>query len=308
MSLAAVWSFWSAPYLASREASWAHDWFHWLAWGLSVHTAARHYPETRLVTDSRGAHVLVDLLRLPFTHVSTALDGLAQADPGWWALGKLEAYRLQDRPFVHLDTDVFLWKRLPDAVEQAPVFAQNPEPIIPGMTCYAPAEIERMVERDGWLPCEWRWYRAAAGPWRAECCGIFGGQDIDFIQHYATTALRLVAAEPNSGLLRAMTDKPSHMILAEQYLLTACIEYHQRQKATPFRNVSISYLFADLATAYRSEAAVEAGYTHLAAGAKRNGRACRQIEARVREWLPEYHDRCCTVFGRNVPAMDRQAS
>ncbi len=62
MSLAAVWSFWSPPYLASRQASWAHDWFHWLAWGLSVHTAAQHYPETRLVTDSRGAHVLVDLL------------------------------------------------------------------------------------------------------------------------------------------------------------------------------------------------------------------------------------------------------
>lgn len=304
MSLAAVWSFWSPPYLASRQASWAHDWFHWLAWGLSVHTAAQHYPETRLVTDSRGAHVLVDLLGLPFTHVSTALDAWAEADPGWWALGKLEAYRLQERPFVHLDTDVFLWKRLPPALERAPVFAQNPEPIIPGMTCYAPAVIEHAIGPDGWLPPEWRWYRATPGPWRAECCGILGGQDVDFIRHYADLALRLIAGEPNDRLLRAMTDKPSHMILAEQYLLTACVDYHHARPGSPFAGVSIDYLFHDLATAYRPEAASEAGYTHLAAGAKQNGRACRQIEVRVREWLPDFHERCCAVFGR----QDRQAS
>src|SRR4051794_18448095 len=117
MPLAAVWSFWSKPYLSGRESSWAHDWYHWLAWGLSVHTAARYYSDTRLVTDTAGARVLVDLLGLPFAHVDTALDQLEPSDPGWWALGKLEAYRLQRDPFVHIDTDVFLWKRLAPAVE-----------------------------------------------------------------------------------------------------------------------------------------------------------------------------------------------
>jgi len=300
MDLAAVWSFWSPPYLASREASWAHDWFHWLAWGLSVHTAAQHYPETRLVTDSRGAHVLIDLLDLPFRHVSTSLDALSDADPDWWALGKLEAYRLQERPFVHLDTDVFLWKRLPDFLEQAPVFAQNPEPVISGMTCYAPAVIEQALNGMDALPPEWRWYRAILGPSRAECCGILGGQRVDFIRYYATTALRLLRDNGNARRLHSIPDKPSHMILAEQYLLSACIDYHRDRVESPFSDVSIDYLFADLATAYLPEAAMQAGYTHLAAGAKKNGRACRQIEARVRELLPEYHARCCRVFGRHA--------
>ena len=94
------------------------------------------------------------------------------------------------------------------------------------------------------------------------------------------------------------------MILAEQYLLTACIDYHHDRPGSPFADVSIDYLFPDLAAAYRPEAASEAGYTHLAAGAKQNGRACRLIEARVKELLPAFHERCCAVFGR----MDRQAS
>ncbi len=88
-----------------------------------------------LVTDEAGARVLVDALELPFTEVSTALNDL-QADPDWWALGKLEAYRRQADPFVHIDADVFLWTPLNPALSAAPVFAQNPEPIPSLSTSY----------------------------------------------------------------------------------------------------------------------------------------------------------------------------
>ena len=300
--LAAVWSFWTPPYLASREGSWAHDWFHWLAWGLSVHTAARSYPDTRLVTDTPGAHLLVDRLGLPFGDVSTALDGLQGADPGWWALGKLEAYRRQEAPFIHLDTDVFLWRPLPEAVARAPVFAQNPEPIVPGMTCYLPELLEAALGEAGLLPEEWRWYRAQPSPWRAECCGIFGGARPDFIRHYAGLAIGMLQDPANRRRLAGLGDKPSHMILPEQFLLTACVEYHRGRTGSPFRDIDIGYLFPDLMTAYRPEAARDAGFTHLAAGAKRNPIACRHLEARVRAELPAYYARCCDVFGRTPPA------
>src|SRR5262245_39114277 len=98
-ALNAVWSFWTKPYWAERQSSWAHDWYHWLAWGLSVYAARQHYPDTYLVTDDAGARVLVDRLQLPFAEVSTALNALADEDPGWWALGKIAAYSLQQVPF-----------------------------------------------------------------------------------------------------------------------------------------------------------------------------------------------------------------
>src|SRR5579863_3532555 len=123
----AVWSFWSKPYKAYKGRIWGEPRHHLLAWGLSLRLAQRQFPETMLVTDSEGKALLVDRLGLDFTHVSTELDHLRDADQGWWALGKLVAYSLQDQPFVHLDTDVFLWRPLPAWLTAAPVFAQCPE-------------------------------------------------------------------------------------------------------------------------------------------------------------------------------------
>ena len=120
-------------------------------------------------------------------------------------------------PFVHVDTDVFLWRPLPESLEGAAVFAQNPEPIIPGMTCYRPEVLEDALAEGGDLPEEWRWYRSRPVPWRAECCGIFGGARTDFIRHYADLAIGLLQAPANFRLLAALGDKPSHMILAEQF-------------------------------------------------------------------------------------------
>src|SRR5450432_369119 len=123
----AVWSFWSKPFFASNGRVWREPIHHLLAWGLSHRLARQHYPETVLITDNAGKRLLVDQLGLELTHVSTELERLQSVDPGWWALGKLVAYGLQDQPFVHLDTDVFLWKPLPPRLVSAPVFSQCPE-------------------------------------------------------------------------------------------------------------------------------------------------------------------------------------
>jgi hypothetical protein len=107
-------------------------------------------------------------------------------------------------------------------LEQAHIFAQNPEPIILGASCYRPEELECALgwPGRGWLPREWLWYRGAASPPRAACCGIFGGRRVDFIQHYADTAKRLVADRRNRAALRAYPGKQGQMILLEQYLLS----------------------------------------------------------------------------------------
>lgn len=291
MTLRAVWSFWSQPYRAGREASWAHDFYHWLAWGLSVHAARQHYPETVLVTDEAGARVLADELELPFTEVSTALEGL-EADPDWWALGKLEAYRQQADPFVHIDADVFLWSPLAPALNTAPVFAQNPEPIPSlGETCYRPDVLEAVLAAED-LPVEWTWYRRARTEWRAECCGILGGADTDFIRHYATEALKLALEPRFRSALAALGDKSGHMILLEQYLLSACIEYHAQQANSAFPGIQIRYVFDRIEDAYSPGVAEAAGYTHLAGGTKRNRRICRDLERRVRQDLPRFYERC----------------
>src|SRR5262249_39430480 len=264
----AVWSFWSKPFEAHRRHSWPSQRHHLFAWVLSVETAKQHYPETCLVTDDAGARLLVDDIGLRFAHVSTELNALAGHDPDWWALGKVYAYRMQTKPFVHIDSDVFLWKPLPERLARADVFAQNPEPISSGATYYQPEQLELALDRmrQGWLPDEWRWYRRSPVQ-RAECCGIFGGNRIDFINRFATASLRMISDPANRQALQSLSDKRALMLVTEQYLLSAFVEYHKTLAVLPGGQVGIEYLFHSMDDAWNADVTVHAGFTHLVAGA-----------------------------------------
>lgn len=289
----AVWSFWSKPYFAGYSR-WYTDWHHWLGWGLSLYTVSRFYPDTCLVTDDAGARILIDSLQLPFDHVSTDLNRLRNDDRDWWSLGKIEAYRLQEEPFVHVDADVFLWKSLAPELEGADVFAQNPEPIVPGATLYTPEQVENVIG-SGWLPAEWLWYRRLPKS-VSQCCGVLGGNRVDFINHYANTALQIIRDPRNRAAMKRLSEKSRHMLLIEQYVLSACVEYHRMQERSPFGGIKMRHIFASLDEALSPHAPVKAGFTHLAAGAKRNRRVSRDLEKRVQQELPEFYERCTDLL------------
>jgi hypothetical protein len=290
----AVWSFWSKPYVFGYKANWASETHHWLSWVLSLETAGRHYPETCLVTDSNGAEILVDKLGLKFSQVSTELDALSEADPGWWSLGKLYAYNLQQDPFVHIDSDVYLWKRLPAHLESADVFTQNPETFSDvGDAWYQPERVDRAFHgTEGRLPQEWQWYRQVHFAQRGECCGILGGQRTDFIHHYAEQALRFALDPANERAWQSLGDKSYQMTLVEQYLLAACVEFHSTNSDSKFNSVQMRYLFDSLNQAYNPESATRAGFTHLIANAKKNPVIASRLENRVKQDYPENFERC----------------
>jgi len=290
----AVWSFWTKPYFATGRGRWYSEFHHWLAWGLSLYTTRRYYPDTCLVTDDEGARILIDSLQLPFQRVTTELNRLEDHDPEWWALGKFEAYRLQEAAFVHLDPDVFLFKPLAVELETADVFTQNPLPVIPGVTLHQPSELEEVLGHPvaGWLPKEWVWYRRQQANQRAECCGVVGGRRCDFISDYAGSVLRLVCDPRNSNSLRSSTRKALHMFLIEEYILTACLEYHRRRRRSPYYGIEIRHMFPTLEDAYNPEYTTHAGFTHLAGPAKKDARLARRLERRVQQDLPRFYERC----------------
>jgi len=290
----AVWSFWTKPYEAHHRSAWLSDRHHLLAWVVSMKSGAAHYRPTCLVTDDAGARLLVDGLGLEFDVVSTALNALSDYDPGWWALGKIYTYRLQTEPFVHIDSDVFLWQRLPAQLERAALFAQNPERFTPGASYYRP-ELFELVLAGGWLPDEWRWYRAAGQGQSAICCGIVGGHRMDFLHHYAAQALRLIDHPANRPHWSRLSDKIGHNVLFEQYLLAACLQYHRDRPGSPFRDLDINYLFESSDSAYDPNNAARLGYSHLIAGAKRNTRLAQRLEQRVMRDYPKLYERCLRI-------------
>ena len=300
----AVWSFWTKPWRERRGWSWPTERHHLLAWVLSVEVARRHYADTMLVTDDDGARLLVDALGLEFSRVSTALNSLRQHDPGLWMMGKLCAYRAQDVPFVHIDTDVFLWHRLPERLERAPVLAQNPEPFTIGASHYRPDRLQRLIaaEAAGWIPPEWEWSLSFGDPQRGECCGIAGGNHLEFIHYYADTAMQVVEDPRNRAAWSKVGDKGEFNTLIEQYHLAACVDYHRHRTDSPFRGVEIRYLFSSFTEAFDPNAAAGMGFTHVLASAKQSQAVTSRLEGRLAREYPAQYERCL----RCAATMDRK--
>ena len=231
---------------------------------------------------------------LSFSNVSTEINALADYDPGWWALGKLYTDSVQQNPFVHIDSDVYLWKRLPAYLESADVFTQNLESFSEvGDAWYQPARVDRAFqETGGQLPEEWHWYRQIHTNQRGECCGILGGQRTDFIRHYSEQALRLALDTGNGRAWQTLGDKAGQMTLVEQYLLAACVDFHSTNNTSAFNSVQMSYLFDSLRQAYNPESATRAGFTHLIANAKKSQIIATRLEDRVKQDYPEHFQRC----------------
>ena len=294
----AVWSFWSRPFEVHKHHIWSNRLRHLLSWGLSVNTARRHYPETVLITDGPGKTLLVDDLGLPFSEVSTELERLNDVHPDWWALGKLVAYSMQDRPFVHIDSDVFLWKALPEGLTHAPVFAQCPEYSHPNGSGGGPHEIESAFAESGLpLPVEWEWARSHDGPFfKEENCGILGGTNTDFLRYYARTAIDLVTGAQYAGAWLRLPGKQMYNMLLEQFFLSACIDFHRFHPSSAYRNVGVRHLFSSWDEAGNPNQAARLGFTHLLSGVKSSDVVGRRIEQRVQRDYPDYFLRCQKVL------------
>jgi hypothetical protein len=238
----------------------------------------------------------VDELGLAFGSVSTALDELDDADPAFWMLGKLVAYSVQDEPFVHLDTDVFLWRPLPPALVGAAVFAQHRDDYAVTDGC-GPRVIEDAFSARGLdLPAEWRWFRSLSPSRYHEAnCGILGGTDHAFLRYYARLALGLARDPAHAG---AWASVPSVVALnptVEQFVLSACADYHRFDPRSGHRGGHIRYLFPSAARAWDPDCARRAGFTHLVGQAKQHPETMARLEARTRSEDPDYYARCEAV-------------
>ena len=290
----AVWSFWTRPFRAHHHRHWLSETHHLLSWVLSVQTARRHFRATSLITDDAGARMLVDGVGLQFDHISTELNTLEHEDSDRWCLGKLHAYRAQTEPFVHIDSDCFLWNPLPERMTSAGLLAQNPEEFeYSGDSYYRPRLVGHILDSEGaWIPDEMRWYMARRGN-AAVNCGVLGGNQLDFIQQYAESGIRLALDPANRGGWSRLTDKVYYdNLIVEQYLLAACIEYARASRGGPHRGLDVQYLFDSTGDAYEPDRAAHAGFTHLIGYAKSTPDIARRLEARVHRDYPDYYERC----------------
>jgi hypothetical protein len=286
----AVWSFWTRPLGEHYAAQWASERFHALSWILSFETVSCHFRETALVTDEAGASLLVDRLGLDFDHVSTALEDLSDADPRWWVLGKLNTYRIQERPYIHFDSDVYLWRPLPDRLLTADIATQNREwASTTDVTCYKPSAVTAtVVDNGGWLPPAWLAYVRAGGG-TAFCTGLVGGCAVDSLHRYADRAIAVIEHEPNRHIWDTFGVGLAHQLLVEQYYLAA---FYLDVPGVLGRRLGVQHLFRSEQDAFDNRQSADAGYTHLIARAKLDPVNDERVAERVRRDYPARYARC----------------
>lgn len=293
-----VWSLWTTPVFSGIGSRWLELRYWIYAWILSFKCAKTYYTEKYLFTDDLGARLLVDGLGLDFSVVDTRLNSLRHYDPRLWAIGKILTYRLQNDAFLHIDSDVFLWDQIASRILDAPVFAQSPEPFEPwDGQWYSPQILEAfLLGCGGWLPREWYWYRENKElAQEGACCGIFGGNNLDFIHYYADLAFQMIDHGGNKNGLLMMPNMEKNIVLLEQYLLSAVSNYYMCNPCRDFHSTKIEYLFNEPDSTARAS---EVGYTHLIGPAKKSVEICKRLEKRIQSYFPYHYEKAEKLLGK----------
>jgi len=226
---------------------------------LAVCLAKQHFAEVDFVTDAQGAH-LAQTLGWEFSSIWNGFEGLdLRGYEHIWALGKLVTLSGQERPCIHVDGDVLLFKPLPEHLLRARLVAQSPDL----QTHYTGADMDRGFALCG-LPRGHTAYNA----------GLLGGSAPALSRAFAWAGLELARAFHCSDLNGTTTS-----MLIEQYQL-GVFAHRSGVPVTPLLPLSPK----------RAEI-TEAGYAHLAGANKRNPFYLARVEARLARDFPAAHAR-----------------
>lgn len=163
--------------------SWVAPEYHWMSWTLSCLLLRRHYDHVELFTDEIGKKVLIDILQLPYTKVHIVFDENFVIHPKLFSLAKIRTYSLQQKPFIHVDGDVFLWKRLSDSLLNAELIASNIE-----KNLFFNKDILLAIDRTfDFIPKHLRKIHEHENIFSSNA-GIFGGSNMKFIKQYCKAA------------------------------------------------------------------------------------------------------------------------
>lgn len=185
-----IQTFWTAGQdPLKHDFGWAHPKYNLMSWALSCLSLREHYENVELYTDSVGYHILIDVLKLPYTKTHVVFDDF-QCLSHHWALAKIKTYSMQTEPFIHVDGDVYLSNPLPKKLTEAPLMVQNRE----RSTDYYQKMVERILSVETLHIDEEIISQIKSGVIPSYNMGIFGGHDLNFIHEYCKKVFKFMDA------------------------------------------------------------------------------------------------------------------
>ena len=240
----AVFSFWSKPFFI-QNASRNFGGFNTLtdfynSWILAVCSAVKIFKEVELITDKKGLELL-SKLNLPFTNIKVELDCLNHIHHDIWAIGKLYTYYIQDKPFVHLDYDFYLFDNIIVNKNDADFIAQEVE----GDYCtFYNGILYKYIDSDLKIDKNITKYLFNTNKIYALNCGIFGGFNIEKIKYYAKTAMDIGESINNANIYNEYDIYGSESLLIEQHLVGMIAKNYNISVHTILNKIKFTHLLS----------------------------------------------------------------
>ena len=254
--------------------------FHLMSWALSCLQLYKIYGKVALYANSSAAKLLIDTLELPYSSINLTHDNLKLVNENLWALPKILTYSLQDASFLHLDGDVFLFKKLDEQLLKSELIAQNQEV---ATDYYLSTQKELLANFTYFPECVRRDF-VNTKPIKAVNAGILGGSNIAFIKAYASLAFKYI------------NDNANHLSKINVDRFNVFFEQHLFCSFAKQKNIPISFLFPDTVSDNQYEHLGEfhevpclKKYLHLLGHYKKDEYTCIQMAAKLRELYPEYY-------------------
>ena len=166
---------------------WYHSEYNVMSWAFSCLCLREHYSEVALYTDQAGKHLLIDQLHLPYTEVHVVYDETLCL-PHHWAYAKIMTYNQQTKPFIHVDGDFYLSKRIPADLLTSEIITQNKEI----GTNYYRSMMERIKSYPNIVLPEFVEQGLKDYSIASYNMGIFGGTDLSFIHQYCKEVINFM--------------------------------------------------------------------------------------------------------------------
>lgn len=261
------------------SGGWPSKKYFLFSWALSCQKLIKHYGNVELHTDSLGKEILIDHLRLPFTSVNVSLDALDKYNNRIWTIGKLYTYALQTEPFLHVDSDVFIWRRFTKKLSSAELIAQSLEN---NHRFYF--ETLKTIQHTFKLPT---WLEKAIDEKNeitVSNTGIVGGSNVEFFQMYAEEAIKIVKQNSknlhrvNSNVFSILIEQLLFYILSKRNNIS--VEYFSKIPFEP--NADYSFIKAHAVPG-------KVKFIHPLGPYKKLSTVCEAVDFFLRDEFPESH-------------------
>ena len=282
------------------KAGWPTPEFHWMSWALSCLQARSLFDEVELVTDSFGKEILIDQLGLPYSSVSTALEGVLQNYPSeLWALAKIFSYSIQTEPFLHIDGDVFLWEKPGKRIMEAAIVSQNLEKDLP----FYKSSLDGINKVFQHLPPIYQKEYYENKTIYSGNAGLIGGSDLGFFKTYCEEAFAFI--DQNKKDLDKVLPVNLHNLnfLFEQYALYQIASRENKTISFYLEEIIETPLYEDL---IRFQDRPFVKMVHPVGGFKKQQHLCDHLSKNLRFAYPSFYYKIVNwLKGEGVPMTNK---